>query len=131
MRRTTTTLIGAIATIHVLIAGLEMLVWEALGPLVFRSLSADLFAPTVALAANQGLYNLFLAAGLAWSLSIRDRMWRRNVATCFLIFVLVAGVFGAVTVSPTILAVQSIPAIAALLLLHFRPKPADAPPARP
>ncbi|MCL4143154.1 UNVERIFIED_CONTAM: hypothetical protein GTU68_013100 [Idotea baltica] len=69
------------------------------------------------MAANQGLYNAFLAVGLIWSLMIRDTRWHANVASCFLLFVFVAGVFGAATVSTRILFVQSVPSLAALITL--------------
>ena len=62
------------------------------------------------MAANQGLYNGFLAAGLFWSLFISDAQWQRKIATCFLIFVAVAGIFGALTVDTKIIFVQLIPA---------------------
>lgn len=110
-------LIALIAALHLFIAWFEIFAWTTKGPAIFSSLPAELFAPTVSMAANQGLYNGFLAAGLIWSLMIRDRRWHANVATCFLLFVLVAGVFGAVTVSPKIMIVQSVPALAALAAL--------------
>ncbi|MEP5220287.1 MAG: DUF1304 domain-containing protein, partial [Lentilitoribacter sp.] len=65
----------------------------------------------------QGLYNSFLAAGLIWSLFIKDDIWQRRVATCFLLFVAMAGLFGAYTVSPRTALVQSVPAVIALLLV--------------
>ncbi|MGJ8611043.1 MAG: DUF1304 domain-containing protein [Octadecabacter sp.] len=110
-------LIALIAALHLFIAWFEIFAWTTKGPAIFSSLPAELFAPTVSMAANQGLYNGFLAAGLIWSLTIRDLRWHANVATCFLLFVLVAGVFGAVTVSPKIMIVQSVPALAALAAL--------------
>ena len=107
-------LVALIAAIHLYIAYFEIFAWETRGPEVFSSLAPDLFTPTVAMAANQGLYNAFLAAGLIWALLIKDRTWQLNVATCFLLFVLTPGVFGAITVSIRIFFVQSIPAILAL-----------------
>jgi len=69
----------------------EMFLWESRGPSVFTSFPADLFAPTKVMAANQGLYNGFLAAGLIWALLfIRDAAWKRNVALFFLSCVAVA-----------------------------------------
>ena len=112
-------LIGVIAILHLGIAGLEMFAWVSRGPKIFKSLAPELFVPTAAMAANQGLYNAFLAAGLLWSLVIADAKWHVNVASCFLIFVLVAGLYGAATVSSTILLVQSVPAILALGLLYL------------
>lgn len=112
-------LIGLIATLHLCILWFEMFAWESRGPGIFRGLPRELFAPTKAMAANQGLYNGFLAAGLVWSLFISDPDWQRNVAVCFLSFVLVAGVYGAATVSRRILFVQAVPAIVALVMVHF------------
>lgn len=108
-------LVALIAALHLYIAWFEMMAWESKGPKVFRQFPRDLFAPTKAMAANQGLYNGFLAAGLIWSLLIADLVWSRNVATCFLLFVLVAGLFGAATASRRILYVQAVPAALALL----------------
>ncbi len=119
MRKLASALIAAIAALHLYIAWFEIFAWETRGPKAFPSFPADLFEPTTALAANQGLYNGFLAAGLVWSLLIRDQKWRVNVATCFLIFVAVAGLFGAYTASVNILMIQTVPSAIALLLLHL------------
>lgn len=110
-------LIGMIAALHVYIAYFEIFAWETRGPEIFSQFPQELFGQTVTLAANQGLYNAFLAAGLIWSLVIQDRKWQSNVATCFLLFVAVAGVFGAFTASTRILFVQALPALIALALL--------------
>jgi putative membrane protein len=110
-------LIAIIAALHLYIAWFEIFAWTTRGPAIFSTLDPALFEPTTAIAANQGLYNAFLAVGLIWSLVIRDIRWQANVATCFLLFVLVAGLFGAATVSTRILFEQSIPALAALVAL--------------
>ena len=115
-----TILIALIALLHFYIAWFEMFAWEIRGPKVFDSLPKDLFAPTKAMAANQGLYNAFLAVGLVWSLLIRDPEWAKNIALCFLSFVFVAGVYGAATVSPRILVVQTVPAGLAILFTLLR-----------
>ncbi|MCL4105517.1 UNVERIFIED_CONTAM: hypothetical protein GTU68_055648 [Idotea baltica] len=117
MFRIAALLIGLIALLHLYIAWFEIFAWVERGPAVFAAFPADLFEPTKAMAANQGLYNAFLAVGLIWSLLIRDRVWQRNVAMCFLLFVSVAGIFGALTVSPRILFVQTVPAGLALAFL--------------
>ncbi|WP_375281378.1 DUF1304 domain-containing protein [Pseudooctadecabacter sp.] len=114
MRALALILIVLIAALHLYISWFEIFAWEARGPAIFSTLDPALFAPTTAIAANQGLYNGFLAAGLLWSLTIADRAWQARVASCFLIFVAVAGVFGALTVSPTIALVQTVPASLAL-----------------
>ena len=113
----TRTIIGLIAALHLYIAWFEMFSWTTTGPRVFSTLPADLFEPTRAIAANQGIYNAFLAAGLLWSLFIDDALWRRRIALCFLGFVAVAGIVGALTVSPRILLVQTVPALVGIALV--------------
>lgn len=109
-------LIGLVAIIHSYILVFEMFLWESRGPKVFTSFAPDLFAPTKVLAANQGLYNGFLAAGLIWALFfIKDVSWKRNVACFFLACVAVAGLYGAMTASMNIIFVQTVPAVLALL----------------
>lgn len=110
-------LIGFIAFIHVYILWFEMFAWESRGPKVFRSFSKDLFPKTKAMAANQGLYNGFLAAGLIWSLLIADPLWSKNVSLFFLACVFVAGVYGTFTADKKILFVQSVPAIIAMAVV--------------
>ena len=107
-------LIAAIGVLHVYICWFEMFAWETRGPRVFASLPRNLFGPTRALAANQGLYNLFLAAGLFWSLLISDPVWATSVALFFLTCVLIAGLYCAATVAFRILYVQALPAALAI-----------------
>ena len=94
---------------------LEMFAWTTKGPKVFKTLPKDLFIPTKAMAANQGLYNGFLVAGLCWSVFTTDAVWSFNLAVFFLGCVMVASVFGAVTVSKRIFYIQGLPALLALL----------------
>lgn len=110
-------LIAIVAAEHLYFLYFEMFAWETIGKKTFRSIPADLFKPTKALAANQGLYNGFLAAGLIWSLFIKDEAWQCNVALFFLICVSVAGIYGAATASRKIFVVQALPAIVAIVLL--------------
>lgn len=107
-------LTALVAVEHLYILWLEMFAWTTRGPKVFRSLPKDLFEKTKALAANQGLYNGFLAAGLIWSLLIPDPVWSNYVAYFFLGCVVVAGVYGAATAQKSIFYVQAVPAILAL-----------------
>lgn len=111
-------LIALIAALHLYILWLEMFAWESRGPKVFRQFPTSLFAPTKVLAANQGLYNGFLAAGLIWSL-VADPALARPVATYVLLCVLVAGIYGAMTASRRILYVQAVPAALAILALYL------------
>lgn len=110
-------LIGLIALIHLYILWFEMFAWESRGPKVFRSFPRDLFAPTKAMAANQGLYNGFLAAGLIWTFFIQDVEWSKNNALFFLGCVAVAGIYGALTADKKILFVQTVPAIVTIALI--------------
>ncbi len=103
--------VGLIAVLHFGILWFEMFQWQRLGPKVFKSFPPALFAATKAMAANQGLYNGFLAAGLVWSLMIGDPVWAGRVAVFFLLCVAVAGVYGALTASRRILYVQTVPAL--------------------
>lgn len=108
--------IAFVALEHLYILWLEMFAWETQGKKVFRgAMPDDLFKPTRILAANQGLYNGFLAAGLIWSLFIDDPAWARNVALFFLACVAVAGIYGAMTASRKIFYVQALPAILGLV----------------
>ncbi len=105
-------LIGVVAALHVYFLVLEMVFWDKpFGRRAF-GLTPAFAAESKALAANQGLYNGFLAAGLVWSLLLGSA--GTAIAVFFLGCVIVAGVFGAATVSPKILWVQAVPAAAAL-----------------
>ena len=107
-------LIGLVAIEHLYILWLEMFAWTTSGRKTFKSFPSDLFERTKSLAANQGLYNGFLAAGLIWSLLIQDPLWGHYIAFFFLGCVMVAGVYGAVTVQRSIFFVQALPASVAL-----------------
>jgi putative membrane protein len=110
-------MIGFVAFIHLYILWLEMFAWTTRGRKVFKTIPADQFEKTKVMAANQGLYNGFLVAGLIWSLLITNVTWSKNVALFFLVCVLIAGVYGALTASKRIFFVQGIPAILGLLSL--------------
>ena len=107
-------LVALVALLHLWFLVLEMFLWDKpLGRKTFR-MTPEHAAATRTLAANQGLYNGFLAAGLLWGLVAGD-----PVKIFFLGCVVVAGVFGAFTVSRRIFWVQAAPALAALALLLF------------
>lgn len=106
-----------VALEHFYIMWFEMFAWTSRGPKIFKSLPADLFPPTKALAANQGLYNGFLAAGLVWGLLVQDAAWGMHIITFFLACVAVAGMYGAATASKRIFFVQALPALIGLLLI--------------
>lgn len=109
--------IGLVAAIHIYILYLEMFAWTTKAPSVFRGFPKDLFPKTKNMAANQGLYNGFLAAGLIWSFLISNAEWQQNVALFFLGCVAVAGIYGALTVTKKILYVQAVPALIGMTLL--------------
>lgn len=109
-------LVGLIALEHLFFLYMEMFAWTTLGKRTFRSLDPALFEPTKVLAANQGLYNGFLSAGLIWSILISDPVWKFNVSMFFLSCVAAAGVYGAVSASRRIFFVQALPAIVAMVV---------------
>lgn len=110
-------LIALVAALHAYFLVLEMFLWKTpFGRRTFR-MSAELAESTATLAANQGLYNGFLAAGLVWGLVAYGVEAGRPVLTFFLACIVVAGVFGAVTVSRRILFVQALPALVAAAAL--------------
>lgn len=103
-------LTGLVALSHLGFLVLEMFFWDhPVGRRIF-GLTAEVSASSAALAANQGLYNGFLAAGLLWALG----SGRPELKTFFLGCVVVAGVFGGMTAKTSILFVQALPAVLAL-----------------
>lgn len=109
-------LIALVAIEHLYILWMEMFAWETKGKEVFKSaLPAEMFKPTKGLAANQGLYNGFLAAGLIWSYLIEDPKWQTNIALFFLGCVAIAGIYGAISATKKIFFVQALPAILAII----------------
>ena len=110
-------IVGFVAFIHLYILWLEMFVWTTRARKVFKTIPEDMFEKTKVMAANQGLYNGFLAVGLLWSLFISNAIWSKNIALFFLSCVLVAGIYGAYSVSKRIFFVQGIPALLGILSL--------------
>ncbi len=108
-------LTGLVAVLHVYFLVLEMFLWDKPYGRKTFGLTAEYAAASKTLAANQGLYNGFLAAGLAWGLLLGAA--GASVKIFFLVCVIVAGVYGAITVSRRILWVQALPAAIALVLL--------------
>ena len=112
-------LVGIVALLHLYFLWLEMFVWTTKAKKVFRNFPKELFEPTKAMAANQGLYNGFLAAGLVWTYFIEDPIWRLNISVFFLGCVLLAGIYGGITVSKKIFFVQGLPALITMVLLYI------------
>ena len=119
-------LIGLVAFIHVLFLMMQMFFWDT--PFVQDKLLKDFTPEQVAtiLAHNQGLYNGFLAAGLIWGLSIAQmsrKIEPTSIWIFFLICVVIAGIYGSITLKrPTAFMLQSLPAALALLLLWLPKK---------
>ncbi|MGH8923313.1 MAG: DUF1304 domain-containing protein [Acidimicrobiia bacterium] len=113
MRLLANLVVAVVALLHLYFLVLEMFLWDK--PVGLRTFGqkAEQAAATKVLAANQGLYNGFLAAGLIWGL-VADA---QSVKIFFLACVLIAGIYGAITVNRRILWVQGLPAALGLVLL--------------
>jgi putative membrane protein len=107
--------IALVALLHAYFLVLEMFLWDKPYGMRTFKLTPEFAAASKGLAANQGLYNGFLVAGLAWGLYLGDA--GIHVKVFFLACVIVAGLFGGATVNRKILFVQAIPGIIALALL--------------
>lgn len=112
-------LIGFIAVLHLYFLWFEMFAWTTKGPKIFKSIPRDIFKSTTTMAANQGLYNGFLAAGLIWTYFIQNPIWKDNISFFFLTCVTIAGIYGAATIEKKIFFIQALPAIIAILMLYF------------
>jgi putative membrane protein len=110
-------LIGLVAFIHLYILWFEMFAWETRGKKVFKNFPDSLFSQTKEMAANQGLYNGFLAAGLIWSIIFKNT----EFAAFFLVCVIIAGIYGAYSTKKIrLFYIQSVPAIIALILTLYK-----------
>ncbi|MBM3268211.1 MAG: DUF1304 domain-containing protein [Candidatus Sericytochromatia bacterium] len=108
-------LVGLVAALHLGFLVLEMFVWNTPAGRKLFGATPEFADQAAAIMANQGLYNGFLAAGLAWSLLLGTAPHAFGLKVFFLGCVIVAGVYGAVTVKPTIALIQALPAALALL----------------
>jgi putative membrane protein len=106
-----------VGILHVYILVLEMFLWDKPKGLKAFGLKPEFAAQTKTLAANQGLYNGFLAAGLFWGLYLGEA--GLSVKVFFLVCVLVAGLYGAATASRRILLIQAVPATIGLGLVYL------------
>ena len=112
---TATIAVIAVAILHFTFLILEMFLWsKPMGRRIF-GLNREFAEQTAALAANQGLYNGFLAAGLVWGLVSRQSS--NEISVFFLVCIIIAGVYGALTVKPAIFLIQALPGAIALLLV--------------
>jgi putative membrane protein len=110
--------VAVVGLLHVYFLILEMFLWTRPAGLKAFGLTLERAEASKVLAANQGLYNGFLAAGLFWSLLAGGH--GAMIAIFFLSCVVVAGLYGGATASRKILFVQAIPGIVALILVHLR-----------
>ena len=112
-------LIALVALLHLYFLVLEMFFWtKPLGLKIFRQ-SREKAEASAALAANQGLYNGFLAVGLIWGLMHPDPDDGFEIKIFFLLCVVAAGLYGGYSVSKRILFVQALPAVLALVFLYL------------
>ena len=110
-------LVALVAALHVYFLVLEMFLWtKPLGLKTFHN-SLEKAQQSAVLAANQGLYNGFLAAGLIWGLVQSNPAFAFQIKVFFLLCVIVAGAYGAATVNRRILLIQAAPAALALIML--------------
>lgn len=116
--------VALVAIEHVYILVLEMFFWNKPQGMKAFNLTQEFADATLTLAANQGLYNGFLAAGLFWGLFTNHRTFK----VFFLVCVIVAGTFGALTAAPKIFFVQALPALIALALVLTLDRQAPAAP---
>lgn len=110
-------MVALVAIEHLYILVMEMFLWTT--PRVMKTFGTtpELAQSTSSMAANQGLYNGFLAAGLIWSLLHPDAGFAHQLAIFFLICVIVAALYGGLSVKRSILLMQGLPAVIALLLV--------------
>ncbi|HWM92406.1 MAG TPA: DUF1304 domain-containing protein [Thermoanaerobaculia bacterium] len=111
-------LIAVVALLHLYFLVLEMFLWTKPFGMRTFGLKPDFAQASAGLAANQGLYNGFLAAGLIWSL-LAEPHFSFYLKIFFLSCVIVAGIYGAATVNRRILWIQAAPALLALVLVHL------------
>lgn len=112
-------LTGLVALLHLGFLTLEMFLWRTeIGMKIF-GLSPEFAAQTEVLAKNQGFYNGILAAGLIWTFFIGDVDFQRSVRSFFLLAIIGAGIYGAITAKGSILFIQALPALIALVFVRL------------
>lgn len=117
MKAAAASVVTLVAALHAYFLVLEMFLWQTPFGMKTFGTTAEVAASCAVLAANQGLYNGFLAAGLLWALLGYGVVGGRAMLTFFLLCVLVAGIYGGATANPRILFVQGLPALVALVLV--------------
>ncbi len=119
MKTVAAVLVSVVAALHVYFLVLEMFLWQTAFGMKVLGHTSEAAAASAVLAANQGLYNGFLAAGLLWGLLAYGVIRGRAILTFFLSCVVVAGIFGAATAKLGILFVQGVPALLALVAVRM------------
>ena len=122
MNKITNGIIGLVILLHLAFLVMEMFLWTTPAIMTNFHLTPEQAILTAPLAANQGLYNGFLAIGLLWAWFAKRA--DVSISRFFLICMIIAGIYGAATVKPSILLVQTLPAAIALLLITLR-KPVE------
>ncbi len=110
--------VAIVAVIHIVIAAVEIFFWET--PAIYERLNftAEVAKQVTPIVQNAGLYNSFVAAGLIWGAFTKDSF---QIRLFFLICVIIAGIFGAFTLRPTTLLLQTAPAFIALVIVWAAP----------
>lgn len=119
MQILTSVLIALVALLHFYFLILEMFLWTKPKGLKTFRMTKEQADATAVLAANQGLYNGFLAAGLVWSLLVKDSVFSHQISIYFLACVVLAGLYGAYSVNKRIFFIQALPAILAMVCLFI------------
>jgi len=109
--------VALVAILHAYILILEMFLWTKSKTRKVFGFTKEQAENTVVLAANQGLYNGFLSAGLFWGLLHSDPVFSQQIQIFFLICVVIAAIYGAYSVKKTILYIQGVPALIGLILI--------------
>lgn len=110
-------MVGIVAAIHLYIVYLEMFAWTTPKGLRIFAMTQEVADASKTLAANQGLYNGFLAAGLIWGLLHPNAVFGQQIQIFFLAAVMVAALYGGITVKKSILFMQGLPALIGLVLV--------------
>jgi putative membrane protein len=128
MRKASVVLSGVVAIEHVYFLILEMFLWTTPTGLATFHSTQEFANQSATLAMNQGLYNGFLAAGLVWSILHPNPKTADQLRMFFLGCIIVAGIFGGITVGPKLFFVQAVPALIALALVLISRKASSASP---
>ena len=122
MKNLSKILVSIVALMHIGFLTLEMFLWEHPIGLKTFGFTPELASHTTVLAANQGLYNGFLAAGLIFGMFHSDKKTSNTMVIFFLVCIIIAGIYGGITAKPSILYIQALPAALALLTVWFSKK---------